>query len=63
MLSRGFDRETIERVARIYKSNQDASMALGITLCSFGRLCNKYDVKTPYVKRLRRAHAAQSQAA
>ena len=45
-MNRGYDRDTIERVARIYKSNQDACLALGITLRSFGRLCNKYDVET-----------------
>ncbi len=50
-MNRGYDRDTIERVARIHKSNQDACLALGITLRSFGRLCNKYDVETPYVKR------------
>ena len=63
MMNRGYDRGTIERVARIYKSNQDACMALGITLRSFGRLCHKYDVETPYVKRQRQAQAARSRAA
>ena len=32
-------RADVERVARIYKSNQDAAAALGITSHSFGRLC------------------------
>lgn len=53
MVNRGYDRATIERVARIYRSNQDASAALGITLRSFGRLCRKYGVETPYSKRMR----------
>lgn len=63
MMSRGFDRDTIERVARIYKSNQDACSALGITLRSFGRLCSKYQIETPYVKRQRQRSTAASRAA
>lgn len=50
---RGIAREQIERVARMYKSNQDASLALGITMRSFGRLCRKYSIETPYAKRRR----------
>ncbi|NKB71263.1 MAG: hypothetical protein GKR89_29675 [Candidatus Latescibacteria bacterium] len=53
-MQRGISREQIERVARIYKSNQDASQALGINMRSFGRLCRKYGVETPYVRRRRR---------
>ena len=52
-MNRGVPKDTIERVARIYKSNEDASNALGITMRSFGRLCRKYDVETPYAKRCR----------
>ena len=55
-MNRGFTKDTIVRVARMYKSNQDASNALGITLRSFGRLCRKFGVETPYAKRLRVAH-------
>ncbi len=55
-MNRGFTKDTIARVARVYKSNQDASSALGITLRSFGRLCRKFDVETPYAKRRRMAH-------
>jgi hypothetical protein len=58
-MERGFPRETIERVARIYKSNQDASSALGITMRSFGRLCRKYGVETPYAKRRRALQEAR----
>ncbi len=32
------DRERVERVARIYASNSDAGLALGIAIGSFGRL-------------------------
>ena len=63
MMNRGFDRETIERVARGYKRSQDACSALGIPLRSFGRLCSKYDIVTPYVQRQRRAQLARSRAA
>lgn len=52
-MNRGVEKETIERVARVYKNNQDASSALGITMRSFGRLCRKYGVETPYAKRCR----------
>ena len=44
----------VERVARIYKQNLDASQALGITMRSFGRLCHKYGVETPYARKRRR---------
>ena len=53
MLSRGVTRDAIERVARVYRSNQDASAALGITLRSFSRLCRRFAVETPYAKRRR----------
>lgn len=52
-MNRGFDKATIERVARMYKSNQEACAALGITLRSFGRLCRKYGVETPWVQKRR----------
>ncbi|MBT3342521.1 MAG: hypothetical protein HN712_21100 [Gemmatimonadetes bacterium] len=52
-MNRGFDQDTIERVARVYRSNGDASRALGITLRSFSRLCMKFGIETPYAKRRR----------
>ena len=52
-MNRGFTREQIERVARVYKQNQDVSQALGITMRSFGRLCRKYGVETPYSRKCR----------
>ena len=48
------ERDRIERVARIYASNQDASRALGIAMRSFGRLCREYGIETPYVRKRRR---------
>ena len=53
MVNRGFSREQIERVARIYKCNQDASRALGITIRSFSRLCRKYEIESPFARRQR----------
>ena len=44
-------RERVERVARIYASNKDASRALEISLGSFGRLCRQYGIETPYERR------------
>ena len=52
---RKMPREEIERAARLYKSNKDASLTLGITLQAFGRICKRYDVETPFErKRMRR---------
>ena len=53
-MDKGITREQIERVARIYKTNQDASQALGIAMRSFSRLCRKYGIDTPYVKKRKR---------
>jgi hypothetical protein len=50
---RGIERAQIERVARMYRSNQDASQALGITIRSFSRLCHKYEVESPHSRRRR----------
>jgi hypothetical protein len=46
-------RERIERAARIYASNADAGVALGIAPGSFGRLCRHYGIDTPKLRRLR----------
>lgn len=53
-MDKGITREQIERVARIYKTNEDASQALGIAMRSFGRLCRKYGIETPYIRKRRR---------
>ena len=47
-------RTAVERVARIYHSNEDASRALGIAMRTFGRLCREYGIETPYKRKLRR---------
>jgi hypothetical protein len=38
----------------MYRTNQDASQALGIAMRSFGRLCRKYDIETPYARKRKR---------
>ena len=48
------ERARIERAARIYASNRDAGLALGIAPSSFGRLCRRYGVETPKARRQRR---------
>ena len=50
-----FDRERVERAARIYASNRDAGLALGIAPGSFGRLCRRFGIATPQVRRKRKA--------
>ena len=49
-----FDRERIERAARIYASNRDAGQAIGIAPGSFGRMCRRYGIETPQARRKRR---------
>jgi hypothetical protein len=48
------DRVRIERAARIYASNEEASRAIGIAAGSFSRLCRLYDIETPYARKRRR---------
>lgn len=43
-------REALERVARIYKSNKEASQAIGLHPRSFARLCRQHGILTPYVR-------------
>ncbi len=53
-MDKGITRAQVERVARIYKSNQDAGQALGIDPRSFARLCRRHGIQTPYVRRHQR---------
>ncbi len=54
------ERERIERAARIYASNRDAGLALGIAPGSFGRLCRRYGVETPKARRRRRYQVSRA---
>ena len=56
---RKIEPERIERAARIYASNQEASQALGIAPGSFSRLCRAYAIETPYARRRRRRQECQ----
>ena len=47
------ERDRVERVARMYSTNEAASRALGIEPRSFSRLCRRYGIETPYARRLR----------
>ncbi|MBD04917.1 MAG: hypothetical protein CME24_11300, partial [Gemmatimonadetes bacterium] len=46
-------RDWIERAARVYNSNADASRALGIAGGTFGRLCRQYKIETPFARQRR----------
>jgi hypothetical protein len=48
---RPVSREQLERVARMYKSNEDASRALGISLGGFSRACRRHGIMTPFTRR------------
>ncbi|NKB69293.1 MAG: hypothetical protein GKR89_19660 [Candidatus Latescibacteria bacterium] len=50
---RGITRTQLERVARIYHSNEDAGQALGIVGRSFSRLCRQHGIETPFARRRR----------
>lgn len=58
-MDKGITREQVERVARIYNSNEDAGRALGIQMRSFSRLCRTYQIETPYARRRRRRQNAR----
>ncbi|MBT3342051.1 MAG: hypothetical protein HN712_06480 [Gemmatimonadetes bacterium] len=53
-------KEDLERVARIYNSNKDASQAMGLHPRSFARLCREHGILTPYVRRRRAAEECRS---
>ena len=46
-----YDKERIERAARIYSTNGNAARAIGCTSSSFSRLCRKHGVATPRERR------------
>lgn len=58
-MNKGFSRDQIERVARMYRHNGDASRALGITIRSFSRLCRRYEIESPFARRRRQLHEFQ----
>ena len=54
--------DQVERVARVYKSNADASRALGITTQAFGRLCRQHGIETPHARRRRGSRRSAARA-
>ena len=52
--------DALTRVARMYKSNSDASRALGITPQAFARLCRQHSIETPHARRNGRLPRAQA---
>ena len=52
-------RSEIERAARLYNTNKEASEALGIHPRSFARSCRKFGILTPYARR-RQARRAKA---
>ncbi len=55
-------REWLERAARVYNSNAEASKALGIAGGTFGRLCRQYGIETPFARQRNARRAARSRA-
>jgi len=58
-MDKGISRDQVERVARMYKTNEGASQALGIEMRSFGRLCRRHGIETPWARKRRRAAEAR----
>ena len=54
MPGKAIERTRVERVARLYASNDDAAQALGINPRSFARLCRRYRIQTPHARRQQR---------
>lgn len=49
------DPERLRRAARIYRTNADAAVALGITGHAFGRACARGNIETPNERKIRQA--------
>jgi len=54
------NKDAVERVARIYKSNKEASQAIGIHPRSFARLCREHGILTPWMRQRQQRRAARS---
>lgn len=44
---KGIIRENVERAARLYRTNTEASLALGVSSSYFRDLCRKYNIESP----------------
>lgn len=56
---RAVEKERVERAARLYGCNRDASRALGITSQAFGRMCKRYGIETQHARDQRRRQEAR----
>lgn len=52
--------EALERVARLYKTNTEASASLGMTMRGFARACRRHGIETPYARQQRTGAATQA---
>lgn len=52
-------KDALERVARMYKSNKEASQAIGLHPRSFARLCRQHGILTPYVRQQHQRQVAK----
>ena len=52
----------LERVAKMSKSNKEASAALGIAPASFSRACRRHGIATPQARRRRRDRRPRGEA-
>jgi len=43
----------VERTARMYRTNKAAARSLGVAPVTFGRLCARDSIETPYARRKR----------
>ena len=48
---RRLERATVERAARIYRSNEAAALALGVTAGAFGRACRSFGIPIPFQRK------------
>ena len=51
-------RRQLERAARMYRTNRDATRALGVGNSTFYKLCRQFEIEMP-VERMRRVHARE----
>lgn len=49
----GVPPEQLARAARLYRTNGDAAVALGMTTSGFVRACKREGIETPYQRRKR----------
>lgn len=51
-------RRQLERAARMYRTNRDATRALGVGNSTFYKLCRQFDIEMP-VERMRRVSSTR----